>query len=159
MEHRGYVTTDRDLTTDCLEELVEGISRARFDGALMVSRDGGNVVVDGSLLLRLASDSKVETMNELDGEYGYWIEAIVMNDLALALDGTLSADGVNKTCRGVRGIYPTLRSYIKDMREFAVLFGGHAAMELSENRELLEFCDEREFDSVKNKAMHPYLGK
>jgi hypothetical protein len=159
MANHGYVTTRRKLTTDRLEELVEGIGRARFDGSLRISRDGGNVVVEDGLSLRTVSGGKIEARNHLDGEYGDWIEAVVMNDLALALDGIISADGVNKTCKGVPGIYPTLRSYIKAMRFFASLLGGKAAMELSKNRELLEFCDEREFDSVENKAMHLYLGK
>lgn len=161
MANHGFVTTKKRLTTDILEALVRKVNQDRFAGAMIVSRNDRNVVVENGLFLWLASTRKIEIRDQVRGDYGRWIENVVTNDIAIELDGTISSEGIGDKWKGRTGLYPTLRSYINAMRD--EMNSAYPSSSLGLNQIGLETWErkyeEMMFDAVKNDAMKPYLGR
>lgn len=111
MANHGYVTTRKRLNGDKLAGMLAEINRDRFRGSLVIQREDDSFSVqyeeDGpARCLWLASRRKIEFRHGPDPLL-WWVEAVVMNDLALKVGGKISDDGVDQQWEGEEGKYPT----------------------------------------------------
>jgi hypothetical protein len=124
MANHGYVSTNRRLTGDKLHGLLQEINRDRFDGKLKITReehgwDGKPTfeveIADGlGRLFWLTSPGKIEHRHGPGGDFFWWVEFTIANELALRLKGTLSDEGVDNKWKGEPGWCPTFRSYLEN---------------------------------------------
>lgn len=123
MANHGFVTTKKKLTHARLIAIVNEINAELLGGSLKVTPYGGkepgvSVVMDlphNGLPIWLASSRKIEIRHQARGDVGRWIDAMLANELALRLDGTISDEGVSDKWKGEHGKYRTLRDYCESM--------------------------------------------
>lgn len=121
MANHGFITTKRQLTVEKLKAALDEINKRRFRGLLELPPDGdsGFVITVKDLVERpiwVASRRKIEIRHSCGGgDFAWWIDAVVLNDLALAFDGVISDEGVGDKWRGVENKYPRYLDFKKAM--------------------------------------------
>lgn len=121
MANHGFITTKRQLTVEKLKAALDEINKRRFRGLLELPKDGdsGFVITVKDLVERpiwVASRRKIEIRHGGGGgDFAWWIDAVVLNDLALAFDGVISDEGVGDKWRGVENKYPRYREFREEM--------------------------------------------
>lgn len=129
MANHGYITTKKHLTTELLTAALNKISRERFGGKIRVEGPFPDAednwghgthlvhVAEGvSYPVWLSSHRKIEICHGPGTIVYWWVETVIINDLAVAFNGDISDDGVGRMGKGEPGKYPTFTSYLDAMR-------------------------------------------
>ena len=162
MANHGYITTKQILTMDKLFSMVEKINNDVLNGALKISRPNANIKKDDvvfveitkdlSRLLWLQTKKKIEIRHGGGGDVAWWIDSILTNDLAIAVDGKISDDGCDGKWDPIPGKYRTFLDYKKSMWE-------HNQNPTKDNFIYMDWAEEVEYLKQSNPKLLPFVGK
>lgn len=137
MANHAYVTTRKVMSPEKITEIVERLNRDLFHNTLQIKHGPSKgdplywwdiVVAEadqewGSRSFWLQTPRKFEMRHGMGGNFIWWIDTMICNDVALAYNGRRTDDGTGpmESLPVVPNQYPTYRSYL----EMATQHYGH----------------------------------
>jgi hypothetical protein len=159
MANHGYVTTRKKMTPEAITGLLNRLNQERFKGILVIEYshhegdDGAygrhlweitfnhtvpeqSVCYGNHRVCWLNTSRKFEIRHGGGGNFIWWIDHIITNEIAVAFNGSISDDGVGGRWNGEEGKFPSYRNYIEHMWRHstatALVKNGYIQEELNE---------------------------
>jgi len=121
MANHAFVKLPKPMKNAGLLKMLKTINDKRFGGKLSIEKYSNGMTIE-ELPVWMASPKKVEIRHQLGGDVGWWIDIVVINDIALMTGGEISDEGVKeKKWKGVEGKYPSVWAW---KASFIMTLGG-----------------------------------
>lgn len=116
MANHAEVKTRRKLDAEILLRLLNEINEEHFGGKIIIKDEDECYIIEvNEFLVRSiwVNDKKnVELRHGGGTDLLWWVDFVLMNELAVKLNGVHYDDGIGKIGKGEHGKYPTFRSYM-----------------------------------------------
>ena len=126
MANHGFISFKEAIDGERMIALLNEISQKRFGGLIKIEHEenGWNGRPTASIeiykglkrLFWLTYPTMIEHRHGPGGWLAWYIELVFANDLALALDGTLSDEGHSEKWGGKENLYPTFEEFLLECR-------------------------------------------
>ena len=127
MANHGFVKSKKTISPEQIDEMLERINHSHFKGNLVVTNsdnESWNVeyISNGQKYASRYFWLKTKRTVEIShggggGDFAWWLDNTIINELALMCDGTISDDGISDKWKGEQNYHPTYISFLKMMKE------------------------------------------
>ncbi len=127
MANHGYVKTKKQMSAKRIHEIISQLNDNVFQNLLDIVAENLDVAAarrnrptwhirirNSPFLIRqcwLKTSRWFEIRHGAGGQFAWWVDAVITNDVAVAYDGLISDDGVGNKWAGKPGAFRTFRSY------------------------------------------------
>ena len=137
MANHGYVTTRNIIKPEAMTDLLNKLNQERFHGILKIEYffaarhqnshhsweikcelqvpNCEGATYEERRVCWLNTPHKFEMRHGGGGDFIWWIDCVITNELALVFNGTISDDGGGEKWKGKEGYCPTYRDYVESM--------------------------------------------
>lgn len=120
MANHGFVSCKKKPTIPLIGEVIRNLNNTRFKQQLDIEEDGGCFQVTpkfdeyaGAVTVWLASPKKIEIRHGHWRQFMWWVDASIINELALRFNGLISDEGVSEKWQGEPNKYETYLSWLR----------------------------------------------
>lgn len=124
MANHCFVTTKKPMKSDQIQALVEELNSKFLHNNLQIERDdsfwrvkyvsGGEIYGYRSFWLK--TSRTFEMRHCPGGDFMWWIGWLLVNEIAVQFDGSITDEGVDGKWKGVKGKYNDFRKFLDRMK-------------------------------------------
>jgi len=122
MANHGYVKTKKFMNAESVHEFLTNLNETVFKDVLNIKQEDNyweisckDEKIQGQRQCWLQTKRTFEVRHCYGGDFFNWIDAVIMNELAVKFNGMITDDGVENRWKGVPDKYPTFKSWMELM--------------------------------------------
>lgn len=122
MANYGYVCSPKRMHAERIHEIIVGLNESHFKNTLTIDRTTPlewhitctiNDVLYAYRSCWLGSIKRFTMRHGGGGHFAWWVDAVILNAVALEYSGTIRDDGHDGRHKGKENCYPELEDYVR----------------------------------------------